>query len=189
MKKIDVTILTIADSKDWDSYKKLLKEKDFILKQGFNYKHTSYSSFLKGKLPKITTEKVIIMFFFPFIYWNKHVEHKNYRGVYGNLTFYKKFNTFSKKIIKVVKNRMKDKKIFFINDPLLSSYYRDKKMISRSLTKAKVTIPDGITGKSAKGIEKLLERGQKFFIKPRCGSMGKGITFLQMGDWQTNFNF
>lgn len=34
-----------------------------------------------------------------------------------------------------------------------------------------------------------LKTGHRFFLKPRYGSMGKGITYLSLSDWKTNFSF
>ena len=188
-KKKSVTILAIGDWADYDSYKKLNKEKKFILEQGFDYKTVHYKQFLKGQIPEINTEKVIIFAFFPFAYWDKNIEHKHYRGIYGNYTFYKKFNRFSQEIVDLAKEFLDGKEIFFVNSPVLSSFYRDKLVVMDKLSKNGVATPPMLKTRRIKDINNLLENGHKFFIKPRCGSMGKGITFLQLGDWQTNFNF
>ena len=188
-KKRNITILTIGDWADYDSYKKLNKEKRFILKKGFDYRTVDYKSLLKGRIPGIETDKVIVFFFFPFVYWNKYIEHRNYRGIYGNRAFYSKFNSFCGKAAGIVKDYLPDKEVLFINDLLLSGLYRDKKSIARTLSKAGVSIPPLVSIRHIRDIRHLLQNGHRFFIKPRCGSMGKGITFLQLGNWQTNFGF
>ena len=188
-KKRDITVLAVGDRADYDSYKKLNKERRFILKKGFDYQTINYKSLLKGKTPDITTGKVIIFFFFPFVHWNKYIEHRDYRGIYGNYIFYTKFNSFCRKAADIIRGSLPDKEVLFINDLLLSSLYRDKKSVAKALAKAKVSIPSVVNTRRIRDIKRLLESGHKFFIKPRCGSMGKGITFLQLGDWQTNFDF
>lgn len=186
-KKNDITILAIGDRADYDSYKKFHKEKEFILEDGFRYKTVRYSSILKGRIPDILTDRVIVFFFFPFVYWNRHIEHRHYRGVYGNRMFHTKFKRFCGTVIKNIKGCLPDKEILFINDPLLSSLYRDKLYALKVLSKNGVSVPRLFNTTSIREIKRLMENGHRLFIKPRCGSMGKGITFLQLGDWQTNF--
>ncbi len=184
-----ITILVIGDRADYDSHNKLHQKREFILGEGFDYKRVSYEALLNGRIPKIKTEKVIIFFFFPFVYWNKHIEHRRYRGTYGNITFHRKFKHFCQKVVGIIKYCLPDKDLLFINDPLRSSLYRDKKLVMTTLAKEGISIPHLFDTKSVDDINRLLEKGRKLFIKPQCGSMGKGITFLQRGDWQTNFEF
>jgi glutathione synthase/RimK-type ligase-like ATP-grasp enzyme len=188
-KKKDTTILAIGDWADYDSYKKLNKEKRFIHEQGFKYKTVEYSPFLDAQIPEIDTERVIIFTFFPFVYWNRHIEHRGYRGIYGNPTFYKKFTHFCQETVNVIKSSLSEKEILFINNPLLSAFYRDKVLVMEALSKKGVPIPPILKTRRIRDINTMLEKGHKLYIKPRCGSMGKGITFLQLGDWQTNFGF
>ena len=49
-------------------YTELLKAKkiDFVL--------MSYRSLLLGKLPKLKTDYIIVLLFFPYIHWNKNIE-------------------------------------------------------------------------------------------------------------------
>jgi glutathione synthase/RimK-type ligase-like ATP-grasp enzyme len=89
----------------------------------------------------------------------------------------------------IARSALADKSVTFVNHPVLSGYYRDKAVVMDKLSKNDVTIPRIIKTRRIREINSLLENGHKLFIKPRCGSMGKGITFLQLGDWQTNFNF
>jgi glutathione synthase/RimK-type ligase-like ATP-grasp enzyme len=188
-KKKNTTILSIGDWGDYDSYKKLNKEKRFINEQGFKYKTVEYSPFLDAQLPEIDTEKVIIFTFFPFVYWDHHIEHRGYKGIYGNVTFYKKFTRFCHEAVDIIKSSLSEKEILFINNPALSAYYRDKILVMDALAKKGVATPPVLKTRRVKDINAMLEKGQKLYIKPRCGSMGKGITFLQLGDWQTNFGF
>lgn len=187
--KKTTTILAIGDEGDYDSYQKLDKEKRFILNRGFDYKTVHYKDLLNGHLPKIKTDQVIIFFFFPFVYWNKHIEHRRYRGIYGNHTFYKKFNRFCVTLVKIVKHLLPGKELLFINDPVVSARYRDKVPAMRALSRGRVSVPSVFKTKRVRDVKRMLEKGHKFFIKPRCGSMGKGITFLQLGNWQSNYGF
>ncbi len=105
------------------------------------------------------------------------------------MTFHRKFNRFTTQVVKIIKDTFPDKKIFLINDPRLSSFYRDKVAVARVLSKANVSVPVQFRDKHLSKIKRMLEEGHRLFIKPRCGSMGKGITFLQLGNWQTNFEY
>ncbi len=187
MKKKNITVLSVGDSLDFDSYRKLNKEKRFIEKQGFCYATMSYEDLLKRRLPDISTEKVIIFFFFPFEYWNKNIEKRGYRGIYGNYTFYGKFRHFCAAILEIISKAMPGKQVLLIDDPGLSSLYRDKVLVVKTLSGAGTPVPATRKVRRIREINRMLEKGHRFYIKPCCGSMGKGITYLQLGDWQTNF--
>ncbi len=181
------TILAIGDAVDFDSFRKFDKEKKFALSQGFDYLAVDYRKIFKIKQLDIRTQKVIVMAFFPFKYWNKHIECKNYRGMYGSLLFLRKFTKFCEKLTNRVEKLLPGKKIKFINDPRLTATYRDKITVMEKLRKAGVLVPARVKTKSVKTIKRLLAKGKKIYIKPRCGSMGKGISRLEHGKWQTNF--
>jgi len=193
-KKLDknkerITIFAIGDNADYDSYKKFHREHKLLSEYNFDYTSTNYKRFLNGKAPKIKTEKVIIFLFFPFFYWNKYIEHKNYKGVYANRIFYTKFIRFWKIVDEKIKKNLTGKEIFFINDPSLCGLYRDKLVVRRKLARRNIPIPKLYTTSRVKDIKDMLKKGHNFFLKPRCGSMGKGITYLSCFDWQTNFAF
>ncbi len=182
-----ITILAIGDLADFDSFKKFDKEKRFIRKQGFDYVAIDYKTIFKRCHLDISSKKVTVVTFFPFEYWDKYIECKKYKGLYGNLLFLKKFAKFCNDVSRRVKELLSDKEIEFVNDPKLTSAYRDKVTVMRKLSKAGVRVPPEIKVKSTKSIMNLLLKGKKIYIKPRCGSMGKGITYLENDRWQTNF--
>jgi len=184
-----ITILAIGDNADHDSYRKFHREKRFILQSGFDYASTDYRQFLVKGAPPIKTKKVIVFLFFPFVYWNKYIEHKNYKGIYGNHTFYKKFISFWNKVEKALKGSLRDKEVFFVNSPLLCGLYRDKLEVTKKLIPRSIPSPKLYNIPSVKKLKNLLNKGHNFFLKPRFGSMGKGITFLSWSNWQTNFIF
>ncbi len=183
------TILAIGDTSDYDSYRKFARERDLILRQGFSYASTSYKRLLEGRLPKIRTERVIVFLFFPFSYWNRHIECKGYRGIYGNHTFFKKFLRFWRLVNRIVRKNLADKDILFVNHPLLCALYRDKSEITKKLFRACMPTPRLHNISDVRQMKRLLDKGHEFYVKPRYGSMGKGITFLSRSSWQTNFIF
>ncbi|MBL7072114.1 MAG: hypothetical protein ISS26_08130, partial [Candidatus Omnitrophica bacterium] len=95
MKKRGVTILAIGDRKDYDSHRKFNKERHFFIDNGFDYASCNYKDVESGRFPKVQTKKVMIFLFFPFYHWDKYIEHRHYKGVYGNLKFFKKFRKFN----------------------------------------------------------------------------------------------
>ena len=184
-----ITILTVGDKKDFDSYIKFHKEQACFLKYGFKYATISYRRLLEGIVPTIDTKKIIIFLFFPYSYWNKNIEHKGYKSFYGGLSFFKKFNRFWNMVNKILKKAVANKEILFINAPLLSGLYRDKLSVIRKLERYNIQSPRLYKISGVKKIHKLINSGHNLYIKPRCGSMGKGITFLSRSNWKTNFGF
>ena len=184
-----ITVLTVGDRADYDSFKKFHKEKNLILESGFEYVTTSYKKLLTKGAPRIETEKVIIFLFFPFYYWNKNIEHKNYKGIYGSKAFYRKFIHFWGKVDSTIRKSLRGKSVFFANPPQLCGLYRDKLKVLKKFSQAGIPTPRSYRISRTSQIENLLGKGQSFFLKPRYGSMGKGITFLGLSNWKTNFVF
>lgn len=184
-----ITILAIGDGPDHDSYKKFHKEKPFILESGFDYVSTDYKRLLTSGIQPIKTRKVIVFLFFPFIYWDKYIEYRNYKGIYGNHTFYTKFIYFWNKVDNALMDSLSDKKVFFINRTELCGLYRDKLNVAKKFSHAGISNPRLYNIQSVKKFKDLLAKGHSFFLKPRYGSMGKGITYLTWSNWQTNFIF
>ena len=188
-KKRDITILSFGDKSDYDEYQKLNQERALFIKNGFDYATVNYKDVLRGRLPKIETSRLIIFLFFPFNYWNKNIEHKYYRGIYGNRFFYHKFMHFWNKVNAAINEHLFDKELLVINNPLLSGKYRNKQLIKLKLSSARIPVPRSYRTSNNKDIHNLLSKGVSLFLKPSYGSMGKGITYLSQVNWQTNFNF
>ncbi len=183
------TLLAIGDWKDFDTFKKVYKQRKFFRGSNIQVKATNYWSVIDQKLPEIKTKEIIIFLCFPFEYWDKYIEPKKYKGIYGNKSFYTKFIKFWKEIDSKLKNFYKNNKITYINHPKNLATDRDKEMTKKKVAKAGVLIPKTYNTRKVKDILKLLENGRKLFIKVRYGSMGKGITYLEKGRWMTNFRF
>ena len=80
-----------------------------------------------------------------------------------------------------------DKEAVFVNDPRLCSFYRDKMNVISGLNRDKIFQPPLHDISGTDRLQDELDDGKRFFIKPRYGSMGKGITYVSPSDWQTNF--
>ena len=180
----DVTLLAIGDECDFEAFKKFrrngLKQKNFIW--------LNYNKVLSRKLPKIKTSKLTIFLFFPFDYWNKYIEPKNYKGVYASQKFYDRFAEVCIRIKKSILSSYKDKIIHYIIQPDIMYYDRDKKLTLEILKKARVPTPKVISSRSSNKIMSLAKK-KDLFLKVRYGAMGKGITYLSKDAWLTNFRF
>ena len=183
------TLLAIGDYKDFDSFRKFYRNRRFFSKSRIAVKTMDYFQVLEKDFPKITTKEVIVFLFFPFRYWDKYIEPKNYKGVYGNKSFYDKFSMFWKKVEKAIGSSYKDKRIHYINHPKHLAKDRDKELTKDLVSKNKVQVPKRFHSRKLKDILNLLDQGYNLFIKVRFGSMGKGITYLEKGRWMTNFRF
>ncbi|MEA3458763.1 MAG: hypothetical protein U9R21_08825, partial [Candidatus Thermoplasmatota archaeon] len=133
---------------------------------------------------------LVIYLFFPFTYWDKHIEKEGYSDVYGNVEFYNKFRVFWSEIHRILKKVYRGKKIWFINNPLKIAIDRDKELTKTILSENGINTPIPYYTRDYKDILKLVnQENKKLFLKVRYGSMGKGITYLETGNWKTNFRF
>ncbi len=183
------TLLAVGDEKDFDTFKKLRKQKRFFYNSHIRFKSINYSLLLAGKLPNINTKEIIVFLCFPFNYWDKFIEPKSYKGVYGNRQFYIKFQRFWDIVKKKIRDAYPNKKIIYINNPKNLAKDRDKQLTNTIVARAGVSIPKQFKNRYLKEILNLLNKGKKLFIKVRYGSMGKGITYLEKDRWMTNFRF
>jgi glutathione synthase/RimK-type ligase-like ATP-grasp enzyme len=182
-----LSLVAVGDKVDFDSFKKLHKERKRFARSRISYYALGYGDLLKGRTPDIKSDKVLFFLFFPFDYWNKNVETKRYRGVYGNEIFYKKFFAFFNRIDKAIKRNFPGKKILYVNPPQLSARYRDRLAVKRLLLQKGVSTPQLPRLRDANDIYRFLSEDRSLFIKVRYGSMGKGITFISPSTWKTNF--
>ncbi len=189
MKNKSKTLLAIGDEKDFDSFMKFYKQRKFFSKSNIAFKSVDYFSLLKNKFPEIKTKELVIFLFFPFKYWDKHIEPKDYKEVYGNREFYTKFTKFWKVVEKKINDFYAGKRIIYINPPRNLAKDRDKELTKDIVSGSGVLVPKKFNARRIEGILKLLNEGYKLFIKVRFGSMGKGITYLEKDRWMTNFRF
>jgi len=187
--KRNITILAVGERCDFDSYNKFDHEKKAFLNNGFEYISADYKHIFDGKIEKIKTKKVIIFLFFPFSYWSKYIEYKNYKGIYGSRIFFKKFTFFWGLVEDRIKKYFIAKEILFVNHPKICGIYRDKLRVASKLASAYIAQPKIYKMFRMKDIQKKLRSSHSLFLKPRYGSTGKGITVLSPSNWQTNFIF
>jgi len=183
------TLLAIGDEKDFDTFKKFYNQRKFFSKSKIAFKSLHYESLLKDEFPRIKNKEIIVFLFFPYYYWDKFIEPKNYKGVYGNKGFYLKFKEFWRVVEGKINRFYPDKDIVYINHPKHLAKDRDKELTKEIVARAGVMVPKVFNTRKLKGILELLDQGYNIFIKVKYGSMGKGITYLEKGRWMTNFRF
>jgi len=187
---MDATVLVLGDESDWDSYKKFCEQLQNHHSKKLNWITATYDILEKNELPLIESDTLIIYLFFPFDYWDTHIEKEGYNGVYGNVEFYNKFTTFWSEIHRTLKKIYHGKKIHFINHPLKIAIYRDKELTKTLLSESGVKVPRSYHTRNYEDILNLVnQENKKLFLKVRYGSMGKGITYMGKGNWKTNFRF
>lgn len=186
---MDKMLLVFGDDVDWDSYLKFHTQLNATPPKNIDYITTSYGRLESGELPEIKNEVIITFFFFPFNYWNRNIEHAHYSGIYGNSDFYKKFRLFWEDINRKVGSFYQGRVMHSINHPLLISTERDKELTKNIFLERGIDTSKQVFTRNYWEILKLLNDGKKLFLKVRYGSMGKGITYLEKGNWKTNFIF
>lgn len=183
------TLLAIGDKKDFDSFQKFYRQRRLFKKHGFYFKAADYDSALKGRLPRVKTKSLVVLLFFPFNYWEKNIETKRSREVYGSRAYFLKFKKFWGEIDMVLKGFYKGKKMHFVNSPNKIYLGRDKEATKHVLAKAGIPVPRHHFTMDHKKVIEMVDSGRKLYIKVRYGSMSKGITYLEKDRWLTNFRF
>jgi hypothetical protein len=183
------TLLAIGDEKDFDSFLKFRRQRKYFRAAGLAFKSADYFHLLDGDLPPIDADELIVFLFFPYEYWDRHVEPRNYKGVYGNRTFHAKFARLWTRVEDAVRNGSPGKRVTYVNPPRYLADIRDKERSKAAVAKAGVLVPRSVPTRRLRDITHMLDAGRRLYVKVRFGSMGKGITYLEGGRWMTNFRF
>ncbi len=187
---MDTTVLVLGDESDWDSYNKFCAYLQKHRSKKVDWVIATFDKLEQNQLPVIESDTIVIYLFFPFTYWDVNIEDEEYDGVYGNVEFYNKFRSFWSDIYRTLKNFYKEKNIRFVNHPLRIAIDRDKELTKTILAEAGVGVPRACYSRDYKDILRLVNKeNKKLFLKVRYGSMGKGITYMEKGNWKTNFRF
>ncbi|MEE8360072.1 MAG: YheC/YheD family protein [Candidatus Omnitrophota bacterium] len=186
-KSYNISLIAVGDKADFDSFKKLHRERKRLSGSNISYNWITYADLIKGRTPRIRSDRALFFPFFPFDYWNKNIETKRYRGVYGSEEFYKKFTNFFSTVEKAIGRGFCGKEIYFVNMPHLVSRCRDRLSVKRLMLENGISTPPLHKLTGVNDIYKILSEGRSLFIKVRYGSMGKGITFISPSIWKTNF--
>ena len=159
------TLLVIGDYKDFDTFRKIFKSKRFFANTKIAFRNMGYSDLLKNEFPSIKTKEVIVFLCFPYHYWDKYIEPKNYKGVYGNKSFYTKFKKFWGEVETKINEVYSDKIIKYINHPKNLAKDRDKDLTKKAVFKAGVVIPKNYLTRKYDHLIKIIDSGKKLFVK------------------------
>ena len=147
----------------------------------------SYRQLFAAQLPSLKAPRIIVVLFFPYQYWNSQIEVYGDGRIYGDLIFGKKFRRFFTNVERRIASCYPDKTVTYLNHPRACYLDRDKQA-SKTLLKAKaIPTPRSFKASSFSDIRRLLEKNLTVYIKPRFGSMGKGITFASKEGVISNF--
>ena len=152
------TLLAIGDESDWDSYMKFFRRRKLLKNYRFGFAATTCDSILKGDFPDIPSETLVIYPFFPFDYWDKHIEPRSYRGLYGSKRFYLKWKELWRLIAANLKRHYRDKTVHIINSPKSIPIERDKEATKRALAGAGIRSPRSYQARNIKSILNLVRR-------------------------------
>lgn len=187
------TVLAIGDSSPDGilasaSFDKFVGHKKTFSKRSIDLKVVDYYALLGDNLPRIDTEAITVMLFFPYSYWNENIEVYTYDDrIYGDETFGKKFNELFNTVDSKLQRAYKGKKLSFVNPPQSIQIDRDKKKTKSLFKRQAIPTPPLHKIETEEDIIDLLEKGHRLYAKPRFGAMGKGITYLTKGRWRTNY--
>ncbi len=149
----------------------------------------SYAQLLAGQAPTIDASKILVMFFFPYQYWNRNIEIYRNGRIYGDSSFGRAFKDFFKRVERAIGKYYRGKSIKYVNPPQASYLDRDKQASKDLLKKNRIPIPRSWKVSSLAGVQRLLNRGLSLYVKPRFGALGKGITYIDSEGVISNFLF
>jgi len=182
--------LTVDGSKKEKSVRRFLRYRKSLVKRDIHFEFISYEDVLSGKLPRIPTKKLKIMFFFPYAYWNDNIERYDTDDrVYGDQYFGRIYSAFFKRIDRILKEGYSKRSISYVNPPEACALDRNKEKTARLLRKEGILTPKKFNISELNDLDKILQKAGALYVKPNFGSMGKGISFLTRGECWTNFDY
>ncbi|UCB57730.1 MAG: hypothetical protein JSV30_03900 [Candidatus Omnitrophota bacterium] len=149
----------------------------------------NYSQLLSKKIPPIKSPRILVVFFFPYKYWNRNIEIYPDERIYGDKKFGREFKSFFRKIEKTIAKYYKGRQIEYLNSPGAICLDRDKKASKALLEKNAILSPRTFKVFSFIDIQRMLNKGMGLYIKPRFGALGKGITYIDKEGVISNFAF
>ncbi|NQT00324.1 MAG: hypothetical protein HQ595_04490 [Candidatus Omnitrophica bacterium] len=149
----------------------------------------NYQQLLSGQLPQIEAPVVKVVFFFPYKHWNRHIEIYQDGRTYGDKKFGREFKAFFREVHKALDRCFPGKVIEYLNPPQVCFLDRDKQATKDLLDRSAVPTPRTFRVNSFSRVQDLINQGLKLYIKPRFGSMGKGITYIDRENVVSNFLF
>jgi len=151
-------------------------------------KFVNYSTITDGEIPYIDGHFYVLLLF-PYSYWSQHIERESDGVLYGDEHYGMMFENYMDKIDDIIKAKYKN--FTYVNSPNSIKIDRDKKLTKDILSSKGISVPPGWTiEKPDADLEVLrdqIDLGNNFYIKPRFGAMGKGITYLSKHKAVSNY--
>ena len=103
----------IASNRPYISLAKFLRHLRRLKMRRANveFKAINYDQLLENKAPRIHNPLVKVIFFFPYQYWNRHIEIYQQGKIYGDKIFGGQFKSFFEQVKKAIEASYQDKKI------------------------------------------------------------------------------
>lgn len=165
-------------------YARKLKES-----RAFELKVINYAQLLSGSAPAIEAAEILVVFFFPYKYWNSNIEIYPDARIYGDKKFGREFKIFFRKVQRTIGRYYGPSRIKYLNSPKAICLDRDKRASKDLLQRRKISAPRLLRAYSFDDIQKLINKGLSLYIKPGFGALGKGITYVDRQGVISNFLF
>ena len=175
-------VLGVGDSEPAD--RNIKRMHNYALEAGLSSFRADYHQI--QDLPDINSDKIYVMPFFPFTFWNEHCETPKDTLLYG--TSQRAYHLFCE-FLSEKKAELQHKygaRLEFLIDLEKAALDRDKQATKDTLEKSSIPTPDNIRYRSTQDVIDAIGNAG-IFIKCMYGSEGKGITYLSRGKWVTNY--
>ncbi|MBI5072599.1 hypothetical protein HZA99_02155 [Candidatus Woesearchaeota archaeon] len=140
--------------------------------------------------PDFKNEKIQVLLFFPFTFWNANCEVPQDTKLYGtSKASYDLFQRFFLERQEALNERYgSSHKLDYVIQPAFAALDRDKVATVEQLQRFDVPTSRVIESRDISEILDHVAPERGVFIKCRYGAEGKGITVLHHGIWRTNYN-
>ncbi|MFA5382735.1 MAG: YheC/YheD family protein [Candidatus Micrarchaeia archaeon] len=134
------------------------------------------------------TDKINVMFFFPFTFWNNNCETPKDTKLYGtSKSSYTLFRDFFINIKTELEDKFGAKRLNFIIEPEKAAIDRDKLKTVEILRDYNIPTTETLEYYSIQDLIDRVSNTRAIFIKCRYGAEGKGITVMHRKKWVTNY--
>ncbi|MDP3728660.1 MAG: hypothetical protein Q8R18_04370 [bacterium] len=157
---------------------------EFAQKIGFEVKHCEYGD----TLPHFSKEKITILLFFPYTFWNKECEVPKDGSLYGtSFLIYKNLDNFFKGVHESLCQAYHEERLEYIITPQQAAFDRDKIKVVKALQYNNISTTEQILDRNILNVLEHISSERGVFVKCRYGAEGKGITYLGASGWFTNY--
>lgn len=179
------TLLLVADDSLSDALTPLLAQRDRLAARGTRLRVHDYAEVLAG-VPALSDGTLAILGF-PHAFWNGRIEGV-LPGPYGTAGYARALQDHLLRAGAALDAAGRGT-VRYLNRPEAIALTREKEAAQRHLARHGVPVPDLLTAPTPDDVLAELARGGSLYVKAVCGSMGKGMTHLAPGRWQTNYHY